>query len=120
MHQESLTQHKFTEKLLFPVRATPNLNVCLKRVNKGRKHIQYQLVSTQSASDTNTIILTSSVYKFTISFSLYKCVKLASLKYKKSHFSKDFCISPCESQSHGILTNILYWCLPVSVICRLC
>lgn len=83
MHQNSLTQHKFTEALLFPVRATPNLTVCLKGVSAGRKHVQFQSVSTESTSDTTAIILTSSVYKLTIRFSLYKCVKLASLKYKK-------------------------------------
>lgn len=90
MHQNSLTQHKFTEALLFPGRATPNLTVCLKGVSAGRKHVQFQSVSTESTSDTTAIILTSSVYKLTISFSLHKCVKLASLKYKKVNSPSTF------------------------------
>lgn len=97
----------------------PYLTVCLTRVSTGRKCVQNQTFSTQSTSNNKTIILTGSVYKFPISFSLEKCVKMASSKYKMNHFSKDFCISPFKSKSHDILLKKkkktqAYWYLSAS------
>lgn len=114
VYQDSLTQHKFTEDL-FPVMTVPYLTVCLTRVSTGRKCVQNQTFSTHSTSN-KTIILTGSVYKFPISFSLEKCVKMASSKYKMNHFSKDFCISPFESKSHDTLSKKpqAYWYLSAS------